>query len=137
MSDNKRLKLSTKESLYDPIEIEVDEQLYRSRKLTHDIRKKIGELNKKVSVVTGSEESIEALYRLVEFIFKIKREVLEKLEQSEVEEIYFHFNKRFVEVEKERMEIIKKTFEKAAQIKGGKEPKEKIPKNRKRPGDKA
>lgn len=137
MSKEEKLVLKTKESLYSPIEVEIDGTVYKSRKLTREVRVKMGEIDSKVTVIRSEKGGTQALFELIEFVFGIEKSVLEKLEQREVEDIYFYFNRRFAEIEKERMELVTKMIGDAWKTGGEKGPKPEIPKNRKRPGDKA
>lgn len=134
MSDNNKLKLSTRKSLYDPIEIEVDEKIYQSIKLTHDIALEIADIVNQISLLSSNKKAVEAVYKFVEIVFNVPREILNKLEKREVEDIYIYTNTRLAEIEKERVSIVNNSIKKAFPQK--KEAKETIPKNRKRPGDK-
>jgi len=135
VSENK-LKLSTKESLYSPIEIDIDGTTYKSIKLTSEARIKLGEIDSKVEVISSRKSGVDALYELVHFVFNVEKEILDKLEQREVEDIYFYFNRRFAEIEKERIGLIQKMVQDAWKVGGKKGPKPETSKNRKRPGDK-
>lgn len=136
MSDN-RLKLNTKKSLYSPIEIEIDDEVYQSIPMTHDVRVRMGEISGNITIMSAEKKSVEALCTFVKYVFNVEQKVLNKLELREIEDIYLHVSKRFSEIEKERLDLIKNTIEKTWRFKGGKEAKKKIPKNRKRSGDKA
>lgn len=123
-----RLVLNTKKSLYDPIEIEIDGQVYQSLKITHAVQKEIDKLDEKVA------EDDEALYKIIQLLFNVDMKILEELDKREVQQIWLHFKQKFFEIEKQRLDIITSTFGK---IWGpeGKKIKEKIP-SQKRPGSK-
>lgn len=128
-----RLVLHTKKSLYEPIEVEVDGQVYQSAKTTNAV---IEEVNKLDGEIVKHPTDSKFLYKAVQLLFDIKTEVLDKLDKREVEDIYTFTKKRFAEIEKQRAEIITKSLTK---IWEGKVPPKKareiIP-SEKRPGDK-
>lgn len=123
-----RLVLNTKKSLYEPIEIEIDGQVYQSLKTTKAVLKEINKLDEKVT------EDDEALYKGVQLLFDVDMKTLEKLDKREVQQIWLYSKQKFLEIEKQRLDIITSTFGK---IWGpeGKKTKEKIP-SRKRSGSK-
>ena len=100
-----RLVLTTKKSLYDPIEIVIDDQIYQSLKTTRTVLKKIDELDKLVD-----KEDTDALYKIVQLLFNVSMAVLEELDKREVENIYIFAKRKFVEIEKERLKIITASF---------------------------
>lgn len=125
------LVLSTKKSLYKPIEITIDEQVYQSAKITHSVLKELNKLDKEV--VKG-EDSDEPTYKAIQLIFNVDRKVLEELDNREVGDIYFFLKRKFSEIDKERAKLAAETIGK---IWGPtkQKAKEKIP-SRKRPGNK-
>lgn len=131
MSNEDRLVINTRKSLYDPIEIEIDGQVYQSKKTTRAV---LAEINKLDDQIT--EKNDEPMYKIVELLFGIDRKILDKLDKREVEDIYFFIKKKFQEVNKERLKLIADTFGNLWGLEGKKKPKEKIP-SRKRPGSKA
>lgn len=130
--DNKdRLVLKTKESLYKPIEIEIDEKVYLSIKTTNAVLIELDKLDEKVV----EEDSVEPVYDVIRFLFNVDLEILRKLDRREVQDIYIFTKRKFLEIEKERAELIKRTFVNAAGLEGEKV-KEIIP-NGKRSGSKS
>ena len=87
-----RLVLSTRKSLYAPIEITIDDRTYYSKKTTHAVLMEINKLDSAVG-----KESTEALYKVVRLMFDIEQKVLEKLDKREVEDIYIFAKKKFSE----------------------------------------
>lgn len=79
MSD---LVLSTKKSLYDPIEIEIDGKKYRSRPLSFGL---IEELEKHEEA--GKKGDIGALYSQVNVLYGIKKRVLRKLDIRDIQKL--------------------------------------------------
>ncbi|MHA1225237.1 MAG: hypothetical protein ACTSPV_00675 [Candidatus Hodarchaeales archaeon] len=126
-----RFVISTRKSLYDPIEIEIDGEVYQSKKTTRTILAEINELDKKIS-----PDNDEPLYKIVRLLFDVDQKILDKLDKREVEDIYFFVKKKFQEIERERLRLISDTFGKIWNEKGQRV-KRTIPKNRKRPGNKA
>ena len=93
-----RLKLKTRESLYPPVEIEIDEVVYKHKKLTREfltelaaIEERIGEKDK-----TATADWIVAMYG------DMKPEVLAALDAREVEDIYLYCTRKLQAIEKER-----------------------------------
>ena len=93
-----RLKLKTRESLYPPIEIEIDEVVYKHKKLTREfltelvaIEERIGEKDKEATA-----DWILAMYS------DMKPEVLAALDAREVEDIYLYCTRKLQAIEKER-----------------------------------
>jgi len=123
-----RLVLNTKKSLYDPIEIVIDDQVYQSAKSTRAVLAEIDKLDEK-----AAKNDDEALYKIVQLLFNVDRKTLEKLDKREVQDIYTFSKKKFLEIEKQRVDIITKSFSKV--FPGQKVVKE-IPPSRKRPGSK-
>lgn len=125
-----RLVLNTKKSLYDPIEIVIDDQVYQSAKTTKAV---LEEVNKIDEEITKSPTDSKLLYKAVQLLFKVEPKILDTLDQREVEDIYVFSKKKFTEIEKQRVEIVTSTLK---NIWGpGKQTKEQIP-SRKRPGSK-
>ncbi len=137
MSQNKRLKLSTRKSFYDPIEVEINDEVYKSIPMTREVRVRMGEMSENIVLTSAKKESVEALYQFVMFVFNIEKKILDKLELREVEDIYLYVTQRFNEIEKERIELIKNTIKKAWQFEDTNQAEKEIEKNLKRPGDKA
>jgi len=126
-----RLVLNTRKSLYDPIEIEIDGQLYQSVKTTNAVVKEIDKLDEEIVANPGKDEP---LYKAIQLLFNIELKILDKLDKREVEDIYTFSKKKFAEIEKQRVEIITKSLGNIWQ-RGQKKVKEKIP-SQKRPGNK-
>jgi len=106
MNSNDRLVLKTKESLYKPIEIEIDEKVYLSIKTTNAVLVELNKLDEKVA----KEDSIDPVYAVIRFLFNVDLEILERLDKREVQDIYTFTKRKFLEIEKERAELIKRTF---------------------------
>ena len=126
-----RLILSTKKSLYDPIEIVIDGQVYQSLKTTRTVLKKIDELDEFVD----GRKDIDAVYKIVQFLFSIDMLVLEKLDKREVENIYIFVKRKFAEIEKERLKLVTASFG-STWVQEGQQVKKVPPKNQKRSGKK-
>lgn len=107
-----RLVLNTKKSLYEPIEIEIDGQVYQSIKVTNATLK---EINKIDDAIMKDPTSDKLLYAIVQLLFNIKPTILDKLDKREVEDIYTFSKRKFAEIEIQRAEIITKSFENAFQ----------------------
>ena len=130
MSDD-RLVLNTKKSLYDPIEVVIDDQVYQSKKATRAVIKEVNALDEQIQKAPTDDE---LLYKAVQLLFDVKKEILDTLDRREVEDIYTFSKKKFAEVEKQRVELIISSF---GQPLGSEKKKagEIIP-SRKRPGKK-
>lgn len=130
MSEDK-LVLNTKKSLYDPIEVTIDNQVYQSIKTTKTVMEEITKLDEEIVANPGEDGLV---YKAIQILFNIDQAILDKLDKREVEDIYTYSKKRFAEIEKQRVEIITKTM---GEIWGRdqKKGKEKIPSKRK-PGSK-
>ena len=102
-----RLVLNTKKSLYEPIEIEIDKQVYQSVKTTKATLK---EMNKIDEEIMKNPTSDELLYSAIQLLFNIKPAILDKLDKREVEDIYTFSKRRFAEIEAQRVEIISKSL---------------------------
>ena len=126
-----RLVLNTKKSLYEPIEVVIDDQVYQSKKATRAVIKEVNALDEQIQKAPTDDE---LLYKAVQLLFDVKKEILDTLDRREVEDIYTHSKKKFAEVEKQRVELIISSF---GQPLGSekKEAGERIP-SRKRPGKK-
>lgn len=127
MNEN-RLVLNTKKSLYDPIEIEIDGQVYPSLKATRATLKEIDKLDKEVA---KDEATDDALYKIIQLLFNIDLKILEKLDKREVQDIYTFSKKKFLEIEKQRVDMITKSF---GEIFPGQKAAKKIIPSQKRPG---
>lgn len=126
-----RLVLNTKKSLYDPIEIEIDGQVYQSAKTTQSVLKEVNKLDEEI---LEAPTNSELLYKAVLLLFNVDKKTLDKLDKREVEDIYTFTKTKFSEIEKQRAEILTKSFGKIWSPER-KKAKEKIP-SRKRPGSK-
>lgn len=124
-----RLVLNTKKSLYEPIEIEIDGQVYQSIKTTRATLKEINKVDEEIQKAPMNDE---LLYKAIRLLFDVEPKILDKLDKREVEDIYTFSKKKFFEIEKQRAEIIASTFGKAYGPENQKV-KERIP-SRKRPG---
>ncbi len=135
MSDNKRLVLNTKKSLYDPIEIVIDEVVYKSVKLT---RVTLNEMNKfEKGRKAGDKNEAEGdlvNYRIVHLIFGVPMDTIELLDKREVEDIVLDMQKKLQTTERKRLKTATDAFEITLGDKA--QPKRVIPKNPKRPGGK-
>lgn len=132
MSEN-RLVINTKKSLYDPIEIEIDGQVYYSLKTTKSVLKEINKIDEEIG---KKKENHEALYKVVQLMFDVDMKILEKLDTREVEDIYLFSKKRFVEIEKERLKLIEKSFGMNLGLKETQQAKKTVPQDQKKPGNK-
>lgn len=127
-----RLVLNTKKSLYDPIEVEIDGQVYQSVKATKSV---LDEVDKLDELLVKNPGKSEFLYKAILLLFDIDPKILDKLDKREVEDIYTFSKKRFSEIEAQRVEIITASLGKIWAGKVPQKAKEKIP-SRKKPGDK-
>lgn len=126
-----QLVLNTRKSLYDPIEVVIDDQVYQSVKTTKAVAEQINKMDEEI-VANPGEDGL--LYKAIQLLFNIDSKTLDKLDKREVEDIYTFSKKKFAEIEKQRVEIITKTM---GQV-WGRDPKKvagRIP-SRKRPGNK-
>ena len=98
-----RFVLNTKKGLYDPIEIEIDGQVYQSVKTTKTV---LEEINKIDEEIVKSPADSKWLYKAVQLLFNVEQKILDVLDQREVEDIYAFSKKKFAEVEKQRVEIV-------------------------------
>ncbi len=131
MSEEK-LVLNTKKSLYDPIEVEIDGQVYQSAKTTKAVIKEVDKIDEQIVKNPGKDEF---LYKAIQLLFDIDPKILDKLDKREVEDIYTFSKKRFSEIEAQRVEIITSSLGKIWQGKVPQKVKGKIP-SEKRSGDK-
>lgn len=132
MSEGKnedKLVLNTKKSLYEPIEIEIDGQAYQSRKATRAVLEEVDKLDEKIAKTPGDGK---LLYNAVQILFDVDAKILDKLDKREVEDIYAFSKQKFAEIEKQRADIITKSFGIALKP-GQQKVKETIP-SQKRPG---
>jgi len=126
-----RLVLDTKKSLYESFKIEIDGQVYQCIKMTRAILTEVNKLDEKIV-----PNNNEALYKAVQLLFNVPVKILDELDNREVEDIYLYAKRKFVEIEKERLNLITNTIGNVLDKKG-KQVNRTIPKNRKRPGNKA
>jgi len=126
-----RLVLNTKKSLYDPIEIVIDNQSYQSKKTTRTV---LNEVNKLDDQIQKSPADATLLYKFVQLLFDVDQKILDKLEKREVEDIYVFYQKKFLEIEAQRAKLVTDTFGKALIV--GKEKAKEIIPSRKRSGSK-
>ena len=132
MSENEdRFVLSTRKSLYKPIEIEIDKQVYQSVPLTRAVLKEINELD---DAYEKNRDDDEPLYKVISLIFKVELKILEKIDKRAVQDTYSFFKRKFYEMEQQRAELILKSFE-AVGVSPAQQVKKTAP-NRKRPGSK-
>jgi len=127
-----RLVLNTKKSLYEPIEVEIDGQVYQSVKTTKDTLKEMDKIDEEI---LKNPTSDELLYSAIQLLFNVSPAILDKLDKREVEDIYTFSKRRFAEIEKQRVEIISKSLANVWQPPVKKKVKE-IPPSGKRSGDK-
>jgi len=125
-----RLVVNTRKSLYDPVEIEIDGQIYQSKKTTRTVLAEVNKLDAQIK-----PDNDEPIFKIVELLYEIDRKILEKLDKREVEDIYFFTKKKFQEIDRQRLKLIADTFSNLGQPEKQKVT-ERIP-NRKRPGNKA
>lgn len=130
MSEDK-LVLNTRKSLYDPIEIVIDDQTYQSVKTTVAV---VDEINKLDEEIVANPEKDELLYKAIQLLFDVDAAILDKLDKREVEDIYTFSKKKFAEIEKQRVEIITKSMGEIW-TRGQKKEKEEAPSQQK-PGSK-
>ncbi len=125
-----RFVLNTKKSLYDPIEIVIDDQVYQSAKTTKAVLEEINKIDKEI---LASPADSKLLYKAIQLLFNVEPEILDTLDQREVEDIYAFSKRKFAEIEKQRVEIVTNMLQKV----WGPEKKatRKIP-SQKRPGSK-
>ena len=123
-----RLVLNTKKSLYEPIEIEIDGQVYQSAKTTQALLAEVDKLDERIA---KKEEG--ALYKVVGLLFNIDAKILAQLDKREVEDIYTFSKRKFLEIERQRVDIITKSFEK---VFPGQTVVKKVIPSQKRPGNK-
>lgn len=79
MSKEKKLVLSTKKSLHDPIEVEIDGKIYHNQPLS---RATFDEVKKHEKAALSGD--IEALYNQVQILFNVPKEVLNNLDIRDV-----------------------------------------------------
>ena len=123
-----RLVLNTKKSLYEPIEIEIDGQVYQSAKTTQALLAEVDKLDERIA---KKEEG--ALYKVVGLLFNIDAKILAQLDKREVEDIYTFSKRKFLEIERQRVDIITKSFDK---VFPGQVVVKKVIPSQKRPGNK-
>jgi len=88
---NNRFVLSTKKSLFDPIEVEVDGKIYQSKKLSREL---FDELKKYEKDAMGGD--LDALYKQVNIIFGIESSILNALDIRDIQAMLeFATNKIF------------------------------------------
>ena len=126
-----KLVLNTKKSLYDPIEVEIDGQVYQSAKTTKAVIEEVNKLDDQIVKNPGKDEF---LYKAIQLLFDIDPKILDKLDKREVEDIYTFSKKRFAEIEAQRIEIITASLGKIWQGKVPQKAKGTTP-SRKRSGD--
>ena len=126
-----QLVLNTKKSLYDPIKIVIDGQTYPSKKTTRAVLKEVNALDDQIQEDPANDE---LLYKAVQLLFDVDQKILDKLEKREVEDIYTFSKRKFIEIEKQRVDLVTSTFGKVL-VPEKQKAKEKIP-SRKRPGGK-
>lgn len=88
MSTNGRFKLSTTESLYPPVEIEIDGKVYKTRRFSHPILIQVKALEDKA--LAGD---IESLLKQIELILPISRKILDQFDIRELKDLTAHINK--------------------------------------------
>jgi len=137
MMDNKdRLVFKTKTSIYPAIEIEIDDKVYQSVKLTRAVVSEMAKIEAKRKEI-DKEDSIEVgepNYELVELLFKVDKKELEKMDKREVEDIVLFVQQKIQTIEAQRLKVASSALRSALGIKD--QPKNVIPKNPKRPGGK-
>lgn len=77
-----KLVLSTKASLYKPIEVEIDGVVYKAKKLTHEFLEEFFGFEK-----LAIEGDTDAAYKQAHFTFGIPLKVLYKLDAPEIKDI--------------------------------------------------
>jgi len=127
-----RLVIETRKSLYDPIEFEIDGKVYQSKKATRAVLSELNKLDEQKPL-----ENDDVLYKAIQALFEVDTKTLDKLDKREVQDIYVFMKKKFFEIEKQRADLLMKTFGNLWQKEGQPKVKEIPPKNRKRPGSKA
>ena len=135
MIEEKRLILSTKKSLYDPFEIEIDGQVYQNIVITRTV---LREINKLEDEIREAEDNTESIYKYVQILFNVDLKILEKLDKRDVQDIYSFAKKKFWEIEEQRAKLITETFANLSLVpeeEGKEKPEKKIP-SQKRLGSK-
>lgn len=132
--NEERPKFFTRKTLYEAVEVEVDGEVYHSKKLTRSLLAEVDRLDIEVD-----KKNREALLEEVVLLLGIETKILEKLDFREVEDILLYVKGKFRLTEKKRLEKEVKQIEK--QLVGTpsrKKPIGRIPsrKNVKRPGKK-
>lgn len=103
-----KLKLSTKKSLHDPIEIEIDDKVYVNKPLTKPVFTELRKLQK-----AAEKGDDEALYSQIKLIFPIPDEVLDELDIRDISKMLSHATQQIIgtiggtEEEKERKNVSK------------------------------
>lgn len=81
---NKKLILSTKKSLFEPIEIEIDGRTYQSKSLSKKLVDEV--LGDKIQK-EAQKGNIDALYKQVYLLYDIEKDALESLDVRDVGKI--------------------------------------------------
>lgn len=98
----KKFVLSTKKSLFDPIEIEIDGKTYQSNKLSRALFDELKQYEE-----DATKGNIDALYKQVNVIFGIEEPVLAQLDIREIEALIEYATNKIFHPEKEKKETAK------------------------------
>jgi len=98
-----RLKFNTRESLYSPLEIEIDKVIYKHGKLTREFTLGLEAIRKRIAL--RDEAAID---EWIIFMFGVKPEVLASLDVREVEDIYVDITAKLQEMENDRKGMAEK-----------------------------
>lgn len=88
MRKNGRFKLSTTESLYPPVEIEIDGKVYKTRRFSHPLLVQLKALEK--SALDGDSES---LMKQIELVLPVPRKFLDLFDIRELQQLIDHIQK--------------------------------------------
>lgn len=110
MSETERLVIDAKKSLYAPTEIEIGGQVYLSVKTTNTLLMAISKLDDECDKEKDEGKSTIIIYKILHLLFDIDVKILEILDRREVQDIYTFCKRKFLEIEKQRLELVKKTF---------------------------
>lgn len=76
-----KFQVSTKKSLYKPVEVEIDGKTFSCKRITRDVLQKIGELDKEVG-----EGNLDAVYKRLELLLG-KSKTFNKLDINQIVDI--------------------------------------------------
>ena len=91
--DDDILKLSTKTSVYDPIEIEIDGNVYRVKSLSNAVFKKMNDFEPR-----ARRGNMDALYSQVKILLDAPEKLIDNLDVRDVRKIINHIIKKIYQV---------------------------------------